>query len=165
MMRRWAGRRSPRVWLLVLMMVCALGGLPDAASAQMEPLTDAQLDRVAADGVSLYLDLDFGLSPHALPGAASTLSAGTVLPQSEGAGAADSTHLVGTVNQLSLTDIRQTFNVGGNALQYSQSLLNVFVNGGDVGIGVNLTVIIDGNNSTFNISNTNANFVRLGGVQ
>jgi hypothetical protein len=48
--------------------------------------------------------------------------------------------------------------IGGNALQNAQSLLNLVVQGGDVGVGINITLVMNPVASEFSVHQFNFNF-------
>lgn len=144
------------------------------ALAAPQRLSDLQLDEVYAAGFNIQVDLTMDIAasnPDAVFISGSGGEAAlqqfldqgmTVARTSGGARNNVSFDPTGaylpdlerlTVNNLMITD---------NALQNSQSLVNVFALEGDVAIGVNLNVVVNPIDSIFNVTQTNINWSTLG---
>lgn len=124
-------------------------------------LTDEEMDQTYAEGFVVHLDITLDVVSDVRLVADQILSQGGGIPvQKDSPPPARDGNLDGARGRPAV-NLQNVLSLSGNALQNSRSLLNVIVQGGSVGIGVNLQVIINPSNSTFNISTRNFNFSNI----
>ena len=153
------GHRWRHYAVALLALVLSSLWLGTAAAAELVPLADDELARVHGEGMSVYLNLQLdALTEQQALGQNAVNTGGATTSWSDALGTAG---FPATGSQsLALTDASTNFAISGNALQYSNSFLTVLAQG-DVGIGVNVLVIMDANQSTFNVSSNNFNFAQF----
>ncbi len=160
-------------WSLALITLAALTALSQVAAAAPVPLTDQQLDGVYAEG--LYFSLDMKLD---VDGASSVRLEGGNLGDLEAvlnngvswksAGIGDAGKSVKAMlepgGDLDLDALLGSIYIGGNALQDTHNLFNLVVQGGDVGVGINISIILNPVSSNFSVYNFNFNFSDVQGL-
>jgi len=158
---------------LALMTVAVLTAMSQVCAAAPVRLGDRELDAVYAEG--LYFSLDMKLD---VDGASSVRLEGGNLGDLEAvlnngvswrsAGIGDATKSVKAMlepgGDLDLNALMGSIYIGGNALQNTHNLFNLVVQGGDVGVGINISIILNPVNSNFSTYNFNFNFSDVQGL-
>ncbi len=132
---------------LVVFLVATVAGV----AAERSGLSDAELAEIHAQGVTVFMD--FTISPQA-PGLLQQQAGVCAGIAPTGPTSAPTQVNAGSLNLSSIM-------LSGNALQNTQNLFNVIVQGGDVGIGVNIQVVVNPTNSNFVMNSANYNFAQM----
>lgn len=168
MSRRRAG------WCLTLIALAVLTAMIRMpAAAAPVPLADEELDAVYAEGLYFTLDMKLdveGASAVRLEGGnlddLQTLLNNGVSWTSAGIGNPANTvrAMVEPGGDLDLNALLGSIYIGGNALQNTHNLFNLVVQGGDVGVGINISIILNPVGSNFSVYNFNFNFSDVQGL-
>jgi len=161
-------------WLFFFGLVLALAGAVFAAPEdELVPLADAELEAVCAAGLNITLNLGVDLStanpsdlivvsPNNLS-SLQPLAGATQQPSASGSGSFSTGGIIdmdGTMLPDFQSVINNNVSISDNALQNAQSLLNI-ISLGDVAVGINITIIVEPTNSTFNTTQANVNWSDL----
>ncbi len=152
------------VTLIGLAMLIAIN---QASMGAPIPLSDRELDGVYAEGLVFDLDMKLDIQE----GSTVSFEGGNVEDLKallenglswKSAGVGDSGGTVKAMlepgGDLNLDGLLGSIYVGGNALQNTQNLFNLIVQGGDVAVGINISVILNPVDSNFSLYNFNFNF-------
>ncbi|HEY3418306.1 MAG TPA: hypothetical protein VGM23_15630 [Armatimonadota bacterium] len=163
-MQRW----MPAVIIGILMMASM------AAVAAPRALSDSELDRVYAAGFDVTVDLGLDIAatnPDAVvvqmgnPSAALGLLNQGMTMTAHAAGSRDTNSGSLDPGGMYMPNLQNlvvnNINIAADALSNATTLMNVFALQGDVAIGVNLNVIVNPTNSTFDIHQSNYNWSTL----
>jgi hypothetical protein len=167
-MLRYTGGKATVLLALALVLAASR-----AFAAGPVELSDEQMDGIYAEGLFFDLDLTLDIkdpdSVRIEGGNAGDLQA---LLQNglswQSTGSSDASRAVAgaldPLGGLDPNDLANSIYIGDNALQNTHNLLNLIVMGGDVGVGVNITVILNPVNTNLSLYNFNLNFSNVGSM-
>lgn len=154
-------------WMLCISLGVLLCSL--VAAAPPQALSDGQLDQVYAAGFNVTIDMDIDLSATNPDAVFVTGEGAAALQQLMNGGLSFSTNAGGSRNTSSF-DPNGTYmpnlqnltvnniNISDQALQNSNTMMNIFALQGDVAVGMNLNIIVNPTNTALNIIQTNINW-------
>ena len=161
-----------RFWFLSVVGIFICAGAMNAEAKQR--LLDEELDKSYAQGFQVHLDINLNILENEamnniqlLPSLDASFGSLTTTVSGSPSGSINTaplnTFTPNTVfsGQTTSLDLANSILISGNALANTRNLFNLIVNGGHVGIGVNLQVVINPTNSHFTLSSDNNNFVSV----
>lgn len=160
--------RCKAVTIFIVVLVSIMTG--QAFARELTPMSDQALDEIYAEGISFQLDLSLTIDEAAsvvLQGGnladlqnllTDGLSISAPSSATPSASVGSSLEPMANFNPQAMVD---SIYIGGNAFQNASSLLNIIVQGGDVAVGVNITLVNNPVNSTFTVNQFNFNFSNI----